>query len=607
MGSDRLPRKLAAILYADVAGYSRLTGRDEAGTHEQLSASLDLMADRIENAGGRIVHYAGDAVLADFDSVVAATNCAIGIQRAIAARTASLAEDRRLLFRIGINLGDVIVDRDDIYGDGVNVAARLEALAPPGGICISAAVHDLIRQKFDVQFENLGPQELKNIEHPVQAFKLILDSSEPDAEGSSTETISQFSAYSSVVATPSLKREPTVEFSTQQPPSIMILPFKNIGGGEAQEALVDGFRLSLQSVLVKLSGLFLVNAPVMEIFRDRDISAVQAGNEAGIRYVLEGAAQLAGNQVRLTVQLTDAPAAQIIWSERYDRELSDLFELQDEVTTEIVTALEIQVNETYVAPWWTDLSDWRFREKALRGLSHLYKGTRQENEMARREFEQLHRTSDARGKALALVALTHFFDAFRGWADSKTQSMQRATELSEKAVELGDPDGFGSLVLGYSRLYQRRHEEALSLSEHAATLRASCPLANGLYANVLLYLGRPDEAINEIKHAIRVQRLYPPWMANVLSESYRNVGKFDPSISVAHQSLRLDTENIDGRAILCTDYSLTKSVDDARQAAQEILRVKPGFSIENYAETKPYKESESLNVIVTALREAGLS
>ncbi len=553
------------------------------------------------------MHYAGDAVLADFDSVVAATNCAIGIQRAIAARTADFAEDRRLLFRIGINLGDVIVDRDDIYGEGVNVAARLEALAPPGGICVSAAVYDLVRQKIDVQFENLGSQVLKNIEHPVQAFKVNLDSSDPDAEASSIKTISRFSAYSNVVATPTLKRWPTVEFSAHQPPSIMILPFKNIGGGEAQEALVDGFRLSLQSVLVKLSGLFLVNAPIMEIFRDREISAVQAGNEAGIRYVLEGAAQLAGNRVRLTVQLTDAPAGRIIWSERYDRELNDLFELQDEVTTEIVTALEIQVNETNLAPWWADLPGWRSREKALRGLSHLYRGTRYENELARREFEDIHRMSDARGKALALVALTHFFDAFRGWTDSKTQSMQHATELSEKAVELGDPDGFGSLVLGYSRLYQRRHDEALSLSEHAATLRASCPLANGLYANVLLYLGRPVEAINEIKKAIRVQRLYPPWMANVLSESYRNVGKFDPSISVAHQSIQLDAENIDGRAILCTDYSLTNSVDDARQAAREILRLMPGFSIEGYAETKPYKESESLNVVVTALREAGLS
>lgn len=387
----------------------------------------------------------------------------------------------------------------------------------------------------------------------------------------------------------------------------MILPFKNLSGMAEHDLLVDGFRLSIQSVLVKLSSLFLVHAGVMEVFRGREISAVQAGHEAGIRYVLEAAVQLAGNKVRVTAQLTDAPAGQVAWSERYDRALDDVLELQDEITTEVVTALEGHVTDGRgELVWWHNLPGWRSREKALRAISHLYRGTRQDNKLARLEFKELDRISPGQGQGLALVALTHFLDAFRGWEDPESRSMEHASELAERAVELGDPDGMGCLVLGFARLYERRHEEAMSLLQHAALLRASCPLAHGMYANALLYSGQPDEAIREMKHAIRAQRVYPPWMVNVLAASYRDAGEIVPSLSVARESLRLDRENVDTHAILCTDHSLSRSLEEARECAREILRIEPDFSIEGYTSTKPYRESKSLDAIIDALREAGL-
>jgi len=609
MAATTHTRKLAAIFYADVVGYSRLMGMDEDETHHQLCVSLDLMADRIRNAGGRVVHYAGDAVLASFDSVIAATNCAIGIQRTIAARCVEIPEDRRLLYRIGINLGEVILDRDDIYGDGVNVAARLEGLAEPGGICISASTYEQVRGKIDVQFEALGVQQLKNIEHPVQSYRVVASTGFSEFDESSADTIAALSSFSNLAAPATEKelQENIVRISAPNPPTIMILPFKNLSGDPNQEALVDGFRLSIQSMLVKLSGMFLVNAPALETYRQREVSSINAGNEVGVRFVLDGAAQIAGNRIRVTVQLTDAPAAQVVWSERYDGDIDDIFDLQDEITTEIAVALDAEVvsNKTAMT-WWKNLPNRKSREYVLRGLSYLYKGDKQNNELARDMFRELEKILPGEAQGFALRSLTRWLEAFQGWSEDRTKSLERATELAEKAVELGDPDGFGYLVLGHVRLFQRRHDEALHLSNQSTARRLSCPLALGLSADVLRYCGRPDRAINEMKRAVRFERISPAWMANVLAHSYRDISEFSPSIAIANESLRLDHENLDAYAALCTAYRLSNSLEEARQAAQNILRIDPSFSIRQYVEAQPYKDGTIVETMTKSLRDAGL-
>ena len=276
MTEESVTRQLAAIVYADVVGYSRLSEADETETHRQLSASLDLFADRIGNAGGEVVNYAGDAVLARFQSVVAATNCAIGIQNAINTLCAEVAEDKRLIFRIGINLGEVIVDRNDIYGDSVNVAARLGSIAEPGGIFISESIFQQVQDKINAQFHDVGKHKLKNIERPVQAYRIITTSkSSNNSDESSTKVLRII--QSSNITGPQTKAELADVFVRAEPPSIMILPFTNLTGYTDQDALVEGFRLSIQSALVKLSGLFLINAPVSEHYRHSRVSAVQSG------------------------------------------------------------------------------------------------------------------------------------------------------------------------------------------------------------------------------------------------------------------------------------------------------------------------------------------
>jgi tetratricopeptide (TPR) repeat protein len=236
----------------------------------------------------------------------------------------------------------------------------------------------------------------------------------------------------------------------------------------------------------------------------------------------------------------------------------------------------------------------------------LYKFNKHDNAFARRMFQELDQVLPDQPQALGLMALTHWFDAFEGWSENAAQSVERATESARKAVALGDPDGFGHVVLGHVRLFQRQHDEALSLSEKSVAQRLSCPLAIGIFADVLQYTGKPDQAIKQIKKALGHSRIFPPWMVNVLAQSYRDTGQIIPSVSVAHESLRLDPENLDGHVVLCTDHSLSNSPEDARRAGQEILRIDPSFSIPRYVETQPYKDSASLDVIAKALHEAGL-
>lgn len=605
MTESNYERKLVAILYADVAGYSRLTEADEDGTHRQLSESLELLADRVVNAGGRVVHYAGDAVLASFDSVVSAVNCAIGVQRATTALRAQHSEESRLLFRIGVNMGEVILDRGDIYGDDVNVAARLEALATPGGVCVSHAVLEKIDGKIPLRLEDLGEQELKNISRPTRAYRILLDS-EDAGERLPQDVLARVSAFPSIAAVPDSSTA-LLDEAACQPPSIMVLPFRNLSGDPERAALVHGFQVTIQSVLVRLPGLFLIAQAAPNAYEDRCCTAAQAGNEVGVRYVLEGSVQLAGDQVRVTAQLTDAPASQIVWSERYDRQLGDIFELQDEITTAMVTALDAHVVRGSLVDlmWWNKIADWRLREPILRGMSHLYRGTKDDNQLARELFEELVELAPDQGQALALLALTHWFDAFRGWGDSPRDSTGKAAVLAERAIALDDdPDGWAHLSLGYIRLFQNRHDEALELSRHAAAVRASCPMAGGILGDVLLFCGEPRSASVVVRKAVRTARVYPPWMANVLAASYRDMGEIATSISVLDEALRLDSEDVDGIAILCTDLSLSNRLTEARDTGQRVLRIKPDFSIARYAESQPYRAAESLETVVGALREA---
>lgn len=591
------------MLYADVAGYSRLTEADELGTHRQLAASLDLFAERIRTAGGRVVHYAGDAVLASFESVVAATTCAMGIQGAIAALGAPLPEEKRLRYRIGINLGEVIVDRDDLYGDGVNVAARLESLAEPGGICVSESVHTQVHGRVEADFVDIGERSVKNITRPVRAFHVV-PADGAAAPDRASERAARLAAYSKVVAPGDEDVELARRFA-HEPPSILILPFRNLGDPE-RDALVDGFRLTIQSALVKLPGLFLINAPVASLFREGNVSAIQAGAEVGVRYVLEGSVQAAGERVRITAQLTDAAEARVAWAQTFDRTLDDLFAIQDEVSTEVAAELDAALYQGGEMTWWKLMPDRADREQVLSVLSHLYKGTASDTALACGELEDLLARSPDQPYAVALLALATWREAFQGWSVDVEGSLARSAELARRSIELGDADGLGHVVLAAVELHRRRHDEALALSERALRIRYSCPLAFAIRSKVLHFCGRPAEAVEAARRAVRFQRLYPPWMAAVLAAAYRDSGRPSAAIAVASEVLRANLHDLEGRVLLCSSHALAGDAAEARREAEAILRIEPAFSVAGYLDGQPYRDPASAQALGHALRDAGL-
>ena len=314
---DRLPRKLAAILYADVAGYSQLTGEDEDTTHRTLSEYLDLIASTVATHRGQVMHYAGDAMLAKFDAVVDATSAAVAMQNALKIRNEAVPDERKVQFRIGVNLGDVIEDRGDIYGDGVNVAARLESLAEPGGICISDAVRSAIGKKLHLDYEDMGEQQFKNIADPVRTYRVLLCVSESPTD---------------ILKTPLPSRS--------DKPSIAVLPFTNMSGDPEQEHFSDGITEDIITDLSKVAGLFVVARNSTFTYKGEAVNVQQVGKELDVRYVLEGSVRKAGNRTRITGQLVDGSTGGHLWAERYDRDLTDIFAVQDEIARSITGALK---------------------------------------------------------------------------------------------------------------------------------------------------------------------------------------------------------------------------------------------------------------------------
>jgi class 3 adenylate cyclase/lipopolysaccharide biosynthesis regulator YciM len=585
-------RRLAAILAADVVGYSRLMGEDESGTLTALKAHrAELIEPTIAAHKGRIVKLMGDGALVEFASVVDAVICAVAIQHGMAERNAGATENHRMLFRIGVNLGDVMVEGDDIYGNGVNVASRLETLAEPGGVCISGTVYDLVTGKISQPIEDMGEQALKNIEDPVRAYR-ILPASRPSLAAEPAQPASSTSPF---------------EFRAAERPSIAILPFKNLSGDPAQDYLAEGLRLGILSSLIQLSGLFLITTNAVNGYRGRDIPAAQAGSEVGVRYVLDGAVQQAGNRIRATLQLTDVQTGEFVWAERYDRVLDDLFEMQDEITQEVIISLDVQLlGREGDRIWFNKLTSSEARELWLRGISHLYAGTKDDNAAAQRIAEQLHQVQPEAMHGVAISALTHWLDVFFGWTGPDARSAERAAEWAEKTIQYEDNNGFGHIVLGHLQLFEGRHDEALENCRIAAELRSSCPFAHGLLASAQTFCGDPQGAVENAREALQIERIYPPWMVNVLAAAYRDDGKVNLSIPAAREAARLDPRQTEARIILCSDYELKNAHDEARRLAGEIVEIDPSFRLSRYAESQPYKNPATREHLIETLRAAGL-
>ena len=485
MAEDTVTRKLTAILYADVAGYSRLTGTDELGTHRQLSGALDFISRTIGERGGRVVHYAGDAVLADFGSVVAAVDCAVNIQRNLAGQSDATGSGS-LQFRIGVNLGEVIVDRDDIFGDGVNVAARLEGLAEPGGICVSSAVFEQVTGKLDLAFSDIGPQDFKNIAEPVRTYRIHLDPAPGDSAGSTT-------------------LQPALPDTS----SIAVLPFTNLSGDPEQGYLSDGVAEDIITSLSKISELFVIARNSSFVYQGKAVDVKEVSRALGVHYVLEGSVRKAGNRVRVTAQLIDGTTGGHLWAEKYDRDLNDIFAVQDDVTQQIVGALKIRLTSEERGRMDAGEADIEAYDLTLRARNSYLQTTRESLRDAADHLRQAIARDGTYARAHAQLAQVYLTERYHGWAADPAKSLGDAYALALRAVDLDPQLAYAHSILGSAHYWRGESEKYVAETERVLELDPNDADGYEGLAEARMSAGNQESALPLFDEALRRNPNFP--------------------------------------------------------------------------------------------------
>ncbi len=601
MESEQFEQKLVAILYADVAGYSRLTGADEAGTHQTLSTYLDLFAEAIKRHRGNVVHYAGDAILAEFGMASDALTCAINVQQDLQERDKELPEERQVRFRIGVNLGEVIVDRDDIYGEGVNIAARLEGLAEPGGVCVSEAVRNAVGGKLPLDYEFMGEQEVKNIKEPVRAYHARLASgaelprpSAPRKTRPNWHRLTGIAAALVLVIGGSLaylkpwesREEPALveqmAFPLPDKPSIAVLPFENMSGDPEQEYFSDGITEDVITDLSKLSGLFVIARNSTFTYKGKPVKIRQVAEELGVRYVLEGSVRRAGDQVRITAQLIDATTGGHVWAERYDGALTDVFALQDDVTQKIVAALAISMTDKEQAGRGRhDTENAGAYDAFLQGWAHYQLRTPDDLAKAVPYLEEAIRLDSNYARAHAALASV-YWDAWSiGWLKSLNIRSFRARRLVDdhlaEAMKSPTPlaHSLKSRMLAVSRSMVAQSEiydEAVSEAHRAVALDANDATAYAALANALIYAGKPAEGADFIRKAMRLDPHYPPSYLITLGRTQFELEQFEEAAETFERAVKRNLDDKRAWIYLAATYGHLGRKQEG-QAAMETFNV----------------------------------
>jgi TolB-like protein/class 3 adenylate cyclase/Tfp pilus assembly protein PilF len=687
MTSQEVKRKLTAIFSADVKGYSRLMGENEVQTLKTLSAYFEVMTTLIQKHQGKVLNIAGDNLLADFDSVVDAAQCGVEIQKELGIRNAELAEGQRVEFRIGINLGDVIREGESIYGDGVNIAARLESLSEPGGICISGTAFDQVRNKVDLGYEYLGEQTVKNIVLPVRVYKVLM---EPEAAGKvigekkvkprqwksaaiglmvfviviiaaiviwklytpsipqpevATEekiTVAPSEKPPVTVATspapsvePALKEKvkppspekvakpatppaPKIEVASKEKmafplpdkPSIAVLPFVNMSGDPKQEFLCDGMTEEITTALSKVRQLFVISRQSTFSYKGKPVKVKQVSEELGVRYVLEGSVQRSGDRIRINAQLIDALKGHHIWAERYDRDLTDLFALQDDITIKVLKAIQVKLTE----------GEFVFRaEKYFRGKqgrdcylkmvearSYLRGFNIDDIRVARRLVEEMVEMCPENPMSYVMLASVHLLEYWVGTGKSPRESMEKGMELAQKALAMDDSLWAVHGILSRFYTMKREYEKSIAEGERAVALDPGGAEANLIYGASLTFGGRPEEAIPVLQKSLRLDPLGSPSTFLQLGQALRITGKFEEAVSAFRKTLQRAPDNIIAHIALATTYSMMGREEEAHAEAAEVLRINPKFSVDSYAKRLTFKDQSVTDKSIDALRKAGL-
>jgi adenylate cyclase len=628
MNQEEFKRRLTAILSADVEGYSLLMREDEEATIRTLKTYRTAMRNLIQRYRGRVVDSPGDNILSEFSSVVDAVNCAVEIQRELAERNSELPHERRMRFRIGVNLGDVVEDGERIYGDGVNIAARMEGLAEGGGICISGTVYDQVKHKLGLEYEYLGEQEVKNMPEPIRAYRIL---SYPGAAAHRVVKAKRAvgktwrNVVVAIVAVlvvgaavaiwhfyfrPPSQEVASVEkmaFPLPDKPSIAVLPFVNMSGDPKQEYFSDGLTDQIINGLSKVPDLFVIARNSTFTYKGKPVKVQKIAEDLGVKYILEGSVQKTTDRIRITTQLIDATTGRHLWSERYDRDLKDIFAIQDDITMETMKAMRVELRGDQARMWVKhETTNLQAYEKFLEAGSYWRRFTKGDNAQARQLFEEAVAIDPQFAAAYALVGWTHFIDARFGWTESRVKSIKMAFIYAQKTLEMDDTIDYAHTLLSAVYLLKRQYEKAVAAAEHAITLNPNGAILYDTLAGVVGCSGRWEDSIIYAKKSIRLAPFPQITVFHWLGRAYFMTGQYDEAILTFKKALGISPNYLPAHAFLAASYSSLGRETEAVAAAEEVLRINPKFCLESYAKTLPYKNKSDIERYMAALRKAGL-
>ena len=580
---DSQSRRLAAILAADIAGYSALMGADEARTVRDLKGHQAVVLPMISEFGGRIIDTAGDGILAEFASVVNAVKCAVAIQSTMAERNAAIEPERRMQFRIGINVGDIVYDEARIYGDGINVAARLESIAEPGGICISSKVYEEINGRIDLAYQDIGEQQLKNIARPVRVYRVRPNSLAP--------------AVAPALALP-------------DKPSIAVLPFQNMSGDPEQEYFADGMVEEIITALSRIRWLFVIARNSSFTYKGRAVDVKQVGRELGVRYVLEGSVRNAANRVRVTGQLIDAANGTHLWADRFDGAIDDVFDLQDRVTASVVGAIAPKLQQAEIErakrkP--TDSLD--AYDHFLRGMACVHLGTRQDIDEALRLFYRAIELDRDFASAYGMAAWCFVWRKVNGWIGNRAQEIAEAARLARAAVDLGADDAVALSAGGYTLAFVVHDLDAgAAFIDRALAVNPNLASAWQNSGWVKTFLGEPEEAIQRLTHMLRLSPLDPLSFRaqGGIAFAHFLAGRYDEASSWAEMALRQRPTFLAAIRELAAARALAGRIPEAQQTMARLRQLDPAMRVVNVKDWVPLRRPEDLARLEDGLRKAGL-
>jgi adenylate cyclase len=569
----------------------------------------------------------GDNLLAEFSSVVDATECAVKVQQVLNAKNVEVPDNRKMQFRIGVNLGDVVEEAERIYGDGVNIAARIESLADAGGICISGTAYDQIGKKLPFGYEFLGEQAVKNIEKPVRAYRVLMD---PEAAGKiigEKRFLGRVSRRASIAAIivlivvagglagwnlylrQSKSIEPAALDKMEHPlpdkPSIAVLPFNNMSGDPGQDFLVDGITENIITALSSEPNLFVVARNSTFTYKGKAVKVQQVAEALGVRYVLEGSVLKSEDRIRVTAQLIDALKGHHLWAERYDYKLKDIFALQDNVTKKILQGMQVRLTRGEGFLQLDFPKNLEVYLKVLQGMEYLRKFNIDDNNRARLIAEECIALEPDYGGSYGLLGSVHMMDYWLGSTKNPMRSLNLAIEYTQKAMDLSRRKGRKLALLGYLYAMKRDYDKAIKMGEEAISLVPNGADAHVWLALSLNYAGRPEEALPLFKKAMRMNPMSPAFYYLNCGYAYRGIGRFEEAIAMYKKTLQISPKNLPARYSLAAAYALVGRQEEAHAEAAEVMRINPKFSVAYIAKILPYKRQSDRDIIIEGLRKAG--